>query len=328
MKGKEFMMRSLAAVTLFVCSAGCALTSAVLGQTGAIRVIYYAPAWGANTNGEEVVYFLKQVTLEAPRNRENRIYLCSIKPDGTERKEIAELWKENRDQWFEPSATAIQMEINTASKQAAIGVEFGKRGGVFVVNLDGKDLRPVWPKEWKENRPTRASHPTWSPDGQWLAFQEFRRGDGESRRIVKCQPDGTGYLPLTDSSEGGWHPAWSPEADVIAYIQYRKFHLWLMKSDGTEKRNTKQWGRYPRWSPDGKSILLEGSWLIDSSTGSKIRNWIPPGIYPKWGTYGFVSVGPLDISVASNKDEATRQLLRNVSRRGEMSDMEKEESRW
>jgi hypothetical protein len=317
-----------------ICCVGCALTSAVLGRSGTIQVTYYAPAWGPNEKGEQVAYFLKQVNLEAPAHGENRIYLCSIKPDGSERKEIAQLWKDQPDQWFEPYATAATMDINTATKRAAIGVEQGNRSGVFIVDLDGRNFKSLWPKEWTEDRPKTAGYATWSPDGKWVAFQEYRfEGGTNLYRVVKCGPDAQGYVALTDRNNCNMHPAWSPEGTVIAYVNYTRYYpgpsyLSLMNPDGSEKRITREWGDYPRWSPDGKQILLEGATLVDPVSGLKIRGWDGAWIYPKWGSDGFLSVGPGDISITDLEGNSPRRLLKNTSHAGGVSDLNKESFRW
>jgi hypothetical protein len=210
MKPMSTVMKTILATTIAVALVGCASFYESIGvepkkpqgnapSAGAtIAVMYYAPAWGPDTNGEEVVYFLKQVMLRSRADEQNRIYFCSIKPDGTDRREIARLWKENPDQYFENFAVAVTMDVNAATKRAAIGVELGERGGIFIVNLDGTGFRSLWPKEWNEDRPTKAGYPTWSPDGKWLAFHEHRfEGGRYLYRIVKCKPDGTDYMPLT-----------------------------------------------------------------------------------------------------------------------------------
>jgi len=321
------VLRLIIGAVFLVETMGCA----VLGQggKGAISVIYYAPAWGPNTNDEEVVYFLKQVTFQSAATEQSRIYFCSIKPDGTERREIAWLWKDKPDQFLEPFATAAHMEINPVTRRAALGIELGERGGIFVFKLDGSDFQSVWPKEWNEDRPTKAGYPTWSPDGEWLAFHEYRFEKGFNHyRIAKMRPDASDYTPLTERNATNYQPAWSPNGDLIAYVSHKEVHLYLMKPDGSAKRDTKVWGRYPRWSPDGKFILHSGLSLVDAQAAKQIKVWRGAWIYPRWGTTGFLSVGPSDISIADLEGKQSKQLLGNVSRRADAGSIERKEFRW
>jgi Tol biopolymer transport system component len=317
---------------------GCAFTSGVLGQSGVIRVTYYAPAWGPNEKGEEVVYFLKQVSFESDRDAEDRIYFCSVKPDGTDRQEIAQLWKDE-GQSFENYANAVTMEVNPATKRAAIGVAWGERGGIFVVGLDGKELKRVWPKAWEQERPDGAGYPTWSPDGQWIAFEEKRTSKGggyDYRQIVKCRPDGTGYIRLTerDGYKINIQPAWSPTTNVIAYVHHPngypgQRYLWLMDGDGNHKRDTKIWGDFPRWSPDGNEILFSEGILVNPVSGEKLRILKPhPKMFAKWGKTGYVFVGPLHIGVIDLGVTKATPILNNLSRKAGLRDLEKEEFRW
>jgi WD40-like Beta Propeller Repeat len=340
MKIVEHAMRTFGFLIFACYLTGCAQLSQSLGAEEArINVIYYAPAWGPNEKGEEVVYFLKQVTMESAKDEQNRVYFCSIKPDGSARKEIAWLWKAQPEQFIESYSTAAQMEINPATKRAAIGIEYGGRTGVFIVNLDGTGLTNVWPHEWTTNRPTNASYPTWSPDGKWIAFVEWRAskdGGYDYRHIVKCRPDGSGYIQLTkpDGYKINVEPAWSPATNVIAYVHYPNHYpggryLWLMDANGDDKRNTEVWGAEPRWSPDGKSILHQSDIVVDAASGKRVKVLKPyPPMFPKWGKIGYVSVGPDGISFTDLGITATRRILPNVSRSGRSQDIEKEGFRW
>jgi hypothetical protein len=337
---------------LFLIFGGTGCAALGQGGKGSISVIYYAPAWGPNTNCEEVVYFLKQVTFMSAATEQSRIYFCSIKPDGSERREIIWLWKDKPDQFLEPFALAAYLDINAATKRAALGIEMGERGGVFLFNLDGTCFNTVRPKEWKEDRPTKAGYPTWAPDGKWIAFQEYRFEKGFNLyRIVKCRPDGTEYKPLTERQASNTEPAWSPNGEVIAYTHYPKFYpgpsyLWFMDTNGTNKRNPGQnetfsnkkiigyWGNKPRWSPDGKSILHDTSSMIDPVTGKLVRRYPYSKdrqgmqMWPKWGESGYVFVDSLKIGITSPQGDQTRPLLRNCSRPGTFSDLDKEMFRW
>src|SRR5882724_6817613 len=258
---KTKIMRAGLLSSVVIWCFGCTSVSRVMGvERASIAVTYYAPAWGPNEKGEEIVYFLKKVTMESGSDELHRIYFCSVRPDGTGRKEIAWLWKDQPDQFFENFATAVTMNVNGTTKQVAAGVEQGQRGGLFVFSLDGSGFRPLWPKVWSEGRPATAGYPTWSPDGKWIAFHEqYDRPGLYGYRIAKCRDDANDYMVLTDRDGSNAQPTWSPKGDSIAYTDFRvgefqEPHLFLMRPDGTDKQDTKQWGRRPCWSPDGKMI--------------------------------------------------------------------------
>jgi Tol biopolymer transport system component len=55
------------------------------------------------------------------------------------------------------------------------------------------------------------SPPTWSPDGQRLAFA---RHEG----IYVVRPDGSGLRRVAAALEGGFEPVWSPDGQRLAYV--------------------------------------------------------------------------------------------------------------
>jgi TolB protein len=107
---------------------------------------------------------------------------------------------------------------------------------VFVVDVDGSDLRRITP--WNMT----AGHPWWSPDGTRIVFYDSVRIP-DDQHIFVVNADGTGLQQLTDGhEEGDFHPSWSPDGQEILFTRYtfvprsELFALYTMKPDGSEVR--------------------------------------------------------------------------------------------
>jgi dipeptidyl aminopeptidase/acylaminoacyl peptidase len=97
----------------------------------------------------------------------------------------------------------------------------------FVTNISG--LPQVW------TMPTAGGYPslvtsfddpvgfvTWSPDGQWLAFN-VAPGGGFNEQIYVVRPNGTELRRLTDGGKAGnFLDGWSPDGRFIAYSSNRR----------------------------------------------------------------------------------------------------------
>jgi TolB protein len=115
--------------------------------------------------------------------------------------------------------------------------------------------------------PGQAGHATWSPDGQWIAFDFW---DDEHSRIYVMRADGSG-LKLVRSgtnASGPGVPAWSPDGTRLAYLATPaagtvfSAEIWVAPLDGGKHRRLyrsdlylETWSR-PVWSPSGRHIAF------------------------------------------------------------------------
>lgn len=71
--------------------------------------------------------------------------------------------------------------------------------GIHVIGINGTDMRQL-----TEDKGSSWS-PSWSPDGQQVAFVSDRDGDAD---IYVINADGSGVAPLTDNGEDDYTPSW------------------------------------------------------------------------------------------------------------------------
>lgn len=101
------------------------------------------------------------------------------------------------------------------------------------------------------------SNPAWSPDGDWIAFQDHFR-------ISVVRPDGTGLRPLTDATFLAREPTWSPDSRQIAFVGSEAGELYVMNSDGTSLRQLTHIGdvRDPAWHYPDEETIQTSTWGI------------------------------------------------------------------
>jgi Tol biopolymer transport system component len=161
-------------------------------------------------------------------------------------------------------------------------------------------------------------HPDWNPDGTRLAFAaDDASGDG-TRDIWVSQPDGTAATQLFQCLSPclqADHPAWSPDGRTIVFdvtdrdVSHpdQQADARLLRLDvATGSLSTVTTGvstdqfLWPRWSPDGKRVVLEIEHYktaslavtIEDESAIAVVDLTRPGTKPKlltdfamWATY-------------------------------------------
>ena len=132
---------------------------------------------------------------------------------------------------------------------------------IYVMNADGSDVtRLTGFTRLTNNRGlATASEPSWSPDGQRIAFFDQRIWNIDSRRwnvdIYTVNADGSDVARLTSDPETDWYPTWSPDGRRIAFSSNRdgNWEIYAMNADGsgvTRLTNNPADDSWPSWGPD------------------------------------------------------------------------------
>ena len=177
---------------------------------------------------------------------------------------------------------------------------------IYVMDADGRNQQKL------TNNPAHDGSPSWSPDGEQIAFDSNR--DGRFNwEIYVIDADGRNLQRITNSpNDDGWpddrYPSWSPDGKRIVFSARREAHfeskfavtyeIYVMDADGgnqqrlTNNRNN-EWN--PSWSPDGERIAFtsdrKGNWenfeiyVMDADGGNQQRltdnrviDWFPLGL--------------------------------------------------
>jgi TolB protein len=159
--------------------------------------------------------------------------------------------------------------------------QFALTPQIEMVDLDGSDpvVLPVDVEAWD---------PSWSPDGEWLAFKARRAPDASSQGVWIARTNGTGLRRVTVTPHADYDgrgfafsaPRWSPDGRMLLYYccEGGNHDIWLAAVDGSNERRLTTDAAdefWPSWSPDGSRIAYGLDPLDAGSDGDCcIRIWL------------------------------------------------------
>jgi Tol biopolymer transport system component len=126
-------------------------------------------------------------------------------------------------------------------------IAFTAESSVWIMGQNGRHKRKV---------ASNAHSPSWSPDGQTLAF--IRRGHVSVLRSHA-------FKQLTHGNFSEDMPVWSANGSRLAFVRKKvragkgQSAIFTVNTKGTEAKNISGWGDYrsPSWSPDGTRLVYE-----------------------------------------------------------------------
>jgi len=160
------------------------------------------------------------------------------------------------------------MEVNGVTSNIAFSVKYGNEPGLWVIGMDGKDLHRPFPLVWNEKERWEPLHPSWSPDGKKMVYEEDDSTAPTSfvTRLVIYDFQKRERQQLTNGPRDQ-HPVWSSCGDWIAYTHHLRYdhtyavrRIWLIRPDGSEQKPVVDekgkmiCGWWPAWNPEGTEI--------------------------------------------------------------------------
>ena len=111
---------------------------------------------------------------------------------------------------------------------------------IYVMDADGKNQKNITQGPFSHD-----SAPSWSPDGERIAFVSLRDGNFE---IYVMDADGKNQRNRTKNPFADRSPSWSPDGKRIAFVSDRDghvpkgrvlphFEIYMMDADGSNQRN-------------------------------------------------------------------------------------------
>jgi Tol biopolymer transport system component len=198
--------------------------------------------------------------------------LFTANADGSKPTPLPTVGENIRDPRYSPDGTKIAF---TATVNVPIPGGGLNNADVYVINADGTGLKRLTYEQSQE------LSPTWSPDGQTIAFVSTRLG---TRSLFVMNADGLNVRLLLDCVTGCAQPAYSPEGHRLAFaddtdhvirvIDLDSENLPVAVGPAIDRRS-----EHPTWTKDGSQILfgsnrgIEGTMELYAGTPGQTQDY-------------------------------------------------------
>lgn len=186
-----------------------------------------SPAWSADGS---------KIAFSSSRSGDNEIYVAGASGGGLRRVTT-----------FRGPDVSPTWNPKTNSQIAWVS---GRTGlpQIYTMNEDGTNVQRITDGGY-------AVSPSWSPDGQFLAYSWNRKygpGDPGGVDIHVIDLSTKSYLQITHESGSNDFPCWAPDGRHIVFERTvgKRSDIWTMLSDGTDQRQLTHTGNnfMPNWS--------------------------------------------------------------------------------
>ena len=217
-----------------------------------------SPSW--SPDGKRIAFASNMFALDGERAR--LIFdICVMNADGGDPQRLTNNPLDDRDPSWSPDGERI---VFSARREGHVEHNLDITYEIYVMAPDGGNEQRLTDNrnnDWK---------PSWSPDGQQIAFASDRKGDLANFDIYVMDADGGNQQKLTNNRAWDSSPSWSPNSERIVFRSNRdgNWEIYVIDADGGNLRNLTNhpdddWN--PAWlnspfsvSPAGKTFTMWG----------------------------------------------------------------------